>query len=98
MIKKKRLNPALQIVLGYMSVILIGAFLVSLPISNTSGQWLGFVDSFFMSTSAVCVTGLTVLDVAINLTLFGQIVLKNLSVKLILMQRKVKLLNLQIKT
>jgi len=75
MIKKKRLNPALQIVLGYLSVILIGAFLVSLPISNTSGQWLGFVDSFFMSTSAVCVTGLTVLDVAINLTLFGQIVL-----------------------
>lgn len=73
--KKRKFNPAIQIVLGFLGVILIGAFLLSLPISNTSGQWFNFVDSFLTSTSAVCVTGLTVVDVVMQFTLFGQIVL-----------------------
>ena len=75
MLKKKKLNPALQIVLGFLTVILIGAFLLSLPISNINGDWFNFVDSFFTSTSAVCVTGLTVVDIMMQFTLFGQIVL-----------------------
>ena len=75
MLKKRKLNPYLQIVLGFLSVILIGTLLLSLPISNNDGNWFGFIDSFFTSTSAVCVTGLTVVDVAIQFTTFGQIVL-----------------------
>ena len=73
--KKRKFNPAIQIVLGFLGVILIGTFLLSLPVSNNSGQWFNVVDSFFTSTSAVCVTGLTVVDVAMQFTLFGQIVL-----------------------
>ncbi|MBQ3048127.1 MAG: Trk family potassium uptake protein [Clostridia bacterium] len=75
MVKKKRLKPSIQIIIGFLLVILTGSFLLSLPISNKSGQWLNFTDSFFTSTSAVCVTGLTVFDISLSLTLFGQIVL-----------------------
>lgn len=77
MIKLKRLKiyPSVQILLGFMGVILIGAFFLSLPISNTTGHWLNFVDSMFTSTSAVCVTGLIVVDTATQFTLFGQIVI-----------------------
>lgn len=75
MYKKRKFNPAIHIVLGFLGVILIGTFLLSLPISNTSGQWFNVVDSFLTSTSAVCVTGLTVVDVAMQFTLFGQIIL-----------------------
>ncbi|MBQ7351630.1 MAG: Trk family potassium uptake protein [Clostridia bacterium] len=58
-----------------MLIILIGAFLLALPISNNDGHWLGFVDSFFTSTSAVCVTGLVVVDTATQFSLFGQFVI-----------------------
>ena len=69
-----KLTPVKTIVLGFMAIILIGAFLLCLPISHQNGQWSNFVDALFTSTSAVCVTGLAVFDVAKTLTLFGQIV------------------------
>ena len=70
-----KLTPAKTIILGFLGIILIGTLLLCLPISHTNNQWFGFVDSFFTSTSAVCVTGLSVIDVAKQLTLFGQIVI-----------------------
>ena len=73
--RKIRLSPSLKIMLGFAILILIGGFLLSLPISNRDGQWLSAVDSIFTSTSAVCVTGLIVVDTAVQFTLFGQIVL-----------------------
>lgn len=76
--KKYRLNPSMQIVLGFVALILLGTFLISLPISNTNGKWLNFVDSFFTSTSAVCVTGLSTVDASTKFTLFGQIVVISL--------------------
>ena len=68
------ITPAMIILLGFAGVILVGAFLLCLPISNTSGKWLPFVDSLFTSTTSVCVTGLMVFDIAAELNLFGQIV------------------------
>ena len=68
----------MQIVLGFVSLILLGTFLISLPVSNTNGKWLNFVDSFFTSTSAVCVTGLSTVDASTKFTLFGQIVVISL--------------------
>lgn len=56
-------------------LILIGAFLLSLPISNTDGKWLNIVDALFTSTSAVCVTGLVVVDTAIQFTFIGKLVI-----------------------
>ncbi len=72
---KLRLSPSLQILLGFMFLILLGTLLLCLPISNSNGEWLSFVDSLFTSTSAVCVTGLVVVDVGVTFTLFGQIVI-----------------------
>lgn len=46
-----------------------------LPISNKSGEFIPFIDAFFTATSATCVTGLVVVDTAVNYTLFGQIVI-----------------------
>lgn len=75
MVKRKKINPAAQIAIGFFSIIFIGAFLLCLPISSNSGEWFPFIDGLLTSTSAVCVTGLTVVDVAVHFSLFGQIVL-----------------------
>jgi len=69
-----QLSPAKIVLLGFASFILIGAFLLCLPISNTAREWTPFIDALFTSTSSVCVTGLMVYDVAMHLSLFGQIV------------------------
>lgn len=73
--KRLRLSPSLNILLGFLGIILVGTLLLSLPISNANGVWLNVVDSLFTSTSAVCVTGLVVVDVATQFTLFGEIVI-----------------------
>ena len=73
--KKFRISPSLQVTLGFLSLILLGAFLLCLPIANKDGAWLNIVDSLFTSTSAVCVTGLVVVDTAVQFTLFGQFVI-----------------------
>ena len=49
---------------GFLFIILLGAAILSLPISSQSGQGTNFVDSLFTATSAVCVTGLVVFDTA----------------------------------
>lgn len=67
-------SPSKTIILVFMGIILIGTLLLCLPISHINGEWYSFVDSLFTSTSAVCVTGLTVVDIAKEFTLFGQIV------------------------
>lgn len=72
--KKINIKPASSIALSFAGVILVGTLLFCLPISHNNGQWFSFVDSFLTSTSCVCVTGLTVIDLAVNLSLFGQIV------------------------
>lgn len=59
--KKKRWNAIQIVVLGYLSVIFFGTALLSLPIAQTAP--LRVLDSFFTACSAVCVTGLSVLDI-----------------------------------
>ncbi len=66
-------NPLRSIVLGFLIVILTGALLLMLPLSSKSGG-LSPVNALFMSTSAVCVTGLAVVSLT-KLTLFGQLVI-----------------------
>jgi trk system potassium uptake protein TrkH len=50
------------ICLGFLAVISIGTILLMLPISTSDGSWNNFVTALFTSTSAVCVTGLIVVD------------------------------------
>jgi len=64
-----------QIVIGaFLAMILVGSLLLMLPFATT-GQGIRFVDALFTMTSAVCVTGLIVLDTPKDLTLFGQLVI-----------------------
>ena len=61
--------------LGFILVILIGALLLTLPIATTSGESTNFLDALFTSTSAVCVTGLIVVDTGTYWNMFGQTVI-----------------------
>lgn len=60
------------ICLGFIAVIFTGAFLLMLPFSSTPSGWGDFVTALFMSTSAVCVTGLAVVDPGTYYTFLGQ--------------------------
>lgn len=63
---------------GFLFIILLGAAILSLPISSQIGQGTNFVDSLFTATSAVCVTGLVVFDTATHWSLFGKVVIISL--------------------
>lgn len=68
---KRRTNVEI-IALGFAIVILVGTFLLLLPVSSDRTD---FLDALFTATSATCVTGLVVYDTATHWTLFGQIVI-----------------------
>ncbi len=72
---KKHISNAQIIIVSFLLLILLGAFLLCLPISSTSGEWTSFSDAFFTATSAACVTGLVVRDTALYWSVFGQIVI-----------------------
>lgn len=72
---KKRLSSFQTIILGFAAVILLGAFLLMLPISSQQRIITPFHDALFTSTSAVCVTGLVVRDTASYWSAFGQTIL-----------------------
>lgn len=69
----RRTNPSLILAASFLLIILIGMGLLMLPRCTVAG--ISWVDSLFVSTSAVCVTGLTPVDVATTFTLGGQIVI-----------------------
>ena len=71
----RKIRPGQILVLGFLCVILAGAVLLTLPIAAADRNSLGFLDALFTATSAVCVTGLSVVNVGVSLSLFGQIVL-----------------------
>lgn len=64
--------------ISFMSIILIGVLLLTLPISSRSGEATPFIDALFTSASATCVTGLVVYDTYTHFSLFGQIVILSL--------------------
>ncbi len=67
-------NPTILFVISFLVLIFIGTLLLMLPRAS-DGFSLNFVDALFMATSAVCITGLSVIDLSTDLTLFGQTVL-----------------------
>ncbi|KEO84344.1 TrkH family potassium uptake protein [Tumebacillus flagellatus] len=71
-------TPARVLSIGFAVTILIGAILLSLPISSQTGESLRFLDALEEATSAVCVTGLIVVDTGTYFNHFGQIVLISL--------------------
>lgn len=73
--KNRKINPYIIIILTFLGVIAFGTICLVMPFASTSGSSIGFVDALFMSTSAVCVTGLAVRNVFAEFTLFGKIIM-----------------------
>ena len=71
-------HPARTILISFLLVILLGTILLKLPVATVDGKGLTFLNSLFTSTSAVCVTGLIVVDTATVFTLFGKLVILGL--------------------
>lgn len=69
----RRTNPSLILAASFLIIIMIGTGLLMLPRCTTNG--ISWVDSLFISTSAVCVTGLTSVDVASTFTPTGFVVI-----------------------
>ena len=69
------MKTRLSIVLGFLGAILAGAFFLMLPVSSPSHTWMKPLDALFTACSAVCITGLTVIDVGTQLSRFGHWVL-----------------------
>ncbi|MBN1783308.1 potassium-transporting ATPase subunit KdpA [bacterium] len=68
-------SPPRLVLLSFAATILLGALLLMLPRATAGEGSLGFIDALFTSTSAICVTGLIVVDTGGHFTLFGQIVI-----------------------
>ncbi len=66
------MTPARTICLGFVAVISVGALLLTLPLSTSDGTWSNPITALFTSTSAVCVTGLSVVDVGKFYSRWGQ--------------------------
>ena len=77
--KKKKIGDILTgtqvIALGFFVVIIVGTILLMLPCMTRSGEWTSFVDALFMSTTSVCVTGLSLVNIYEYWNIFGQIVI-----------------------
>ncbi|GIM28688.1 potassium uptake protein, TrkH family [Clostridium polyendosporum] len=73
--KNIKLNAVQILSIGFALVILIGAVLLSLPISSQSGEFTNFLDSLFTSTTSVCVTGLVTVDTGTHWNYFGKTVI-----------------------
>ena len=69
-------NPAQLFIISFFAIILLGALLLMLP--NASYEGINFLNALFTSTSAVCVTGLVVVDTGSYFTLFGQCIILTL--------------------
>jgi trk system potassium uptake protein TrkH len=67
-------TPIQMLFVGFIILILVGSFLLMLPMSSSDGSETPFVDALFTSTSAVTTTGLVVVDTGAHYSFFGQIV------------------------
>ena len=71
-IYKTAMSPTKTIILGFLSVVLIGGLLLTLPISSADGKFTDPIDALFTATSSTCVTGLVVRDTATEWSMFGK--------------------------
>ncbi len=73
--RESKIIPPQWIIAGvFFTAIVLGALLLMLPFSTTANGGLPVLKAFFTATSATCVTGLSVIDIGTELTMFGQII------------------------
>ena len=70
-----RFSPAKTLVAGFAFVILCGAVLLCLPFASAAGRETDFLTALFTATSAVCVTGLVVVDTGTYWSFWGQLII-----------------------
>ena len=75
MSSRKGLHPTQVVAGAFTAIILLGTFLLTLPIATNSGKATPFLDALFTATSATTVTGLSTLDVELHWNLFGHVVI-----------------------
>ena len=73
--RRRRSTPAQLIALSFAATIAVGTILLALPAAHAPGHEVGLLDALFTSTSAVCVTGLVVVDTGSAFSLFGKLVI-----------------------
>lgn len=73
--KKLLLSTTQMIMLSFLTVILLGSLLLTLPISSASGEAVPYLDALFTATTATCVTGLVTLPTVTTWSVFGQVVI-----------------------
>ena len=71
----RKSNPALMMAVSFLFIIMVGSGMLLMPRCIQEGIHLSWIDSLFTATSAVCVTGLTTVDVPSTFTCFGQFVI-----------------------
>jgi trk system potassium uptake protein TrkH len=72
-LRHTQLNPARLFIFSFLGLVFIGTLMLKLPHSTRDG--ISFIDALFTSTSAVCITGLTVMNTSSDFTIFGQTVI-----------------------
>lgn len=74
-IRRRPASPARLIAGSFAAAILVGTVLLALPAAHAPGVEVSWLDALFTATSAVCVTGLIVLDTGTDFSMFGQVVI-----------------------
>lgn len=70
-----KLHPSHFLILWFAILIFLGATLLNLPFASVDDRSIGFIDALFTAASAVCVTGLVVVNTAAHWTIFGKLVI-----------------------
>ncbi len=73
--RRRLFSPVTWPVISFLAAIVLGALALALPFSHAGDAHLDWLDALFLSTSAVCVTGLSTVDISTVLSPAGQAVL-----------------------
>lgn len=66
LVTKRHFAPEQVLALGFLIAIMVGSLLLTLPICSSTGQSVGLLGAAFTATSAVCVTGLNIVDIGLG--------------------------------
>ena len=72
---KLKIESSKLIPLSFLMAIIIGTFLLMLPVSTADGETTSLLTALFTATTSICVTGLVVVDTFSHWSLFGKIVI-----------------------
>lgn len=72
LLSNRNFNPTRLIAVGFLAIILLGSFLLALPVATWDGRPTPWLSCLFTATSATCVTGLVVVDTFLHWSPFGQ--------------------------